>query len=233
MKYGYLYQGQWYRWQKQRRGTPTLGLPRPAMINFIQNHDQVANSARGQRVQRVRLAWHAEGDNRHHAFVARNTDAFSGPGVRSFDAVPVLRRPQAGTRQLIRKGRSEFLEQWRALRLPEMRACFDDPSAPATFSKSRSLIFRGEEARGDIRAAPRSVALAARRSGHFASRRATASMEQCCLDDALSFGFSRRIIEDDRLLVVNLGVDLELNPAPEPLLAPPESKAWEKAVVFR
>ncbi len=24
-KYGYLYQGQWYRWQKKRRGTPSLG----------------------------------------------------------------------------------------------------------------------------------------------------------------------------------------------------------------
>jgi maltooligosyltrehalose trehalohydrolase len=31
---------------------------------------------------------------------------------------------------------------------------------------------------------------------------------------------------DDRLLVVNLGVDLVLNPAPEPLLAPPAGKEW-------
>ncbi len=32
----------------------------------------------------------------------------------------------------------------------------------------------------------------------------------------------------DRLLLVNLGMDLELNPAPEPLLAPPQSKEWGK-----
>jgi maltooligosyltrehalose trehalohydrolase len=31
----------------------------------------------------------------------------------------------------------------------------------------------------------------------------------------------------DRLLVVNLGADLNLNPAPEPLLAPPEGYAWK------
>ena len=31
---------------------------------------------------------------------------------------------------------------------------------------------------------------------------------------------------DDRLLVVNVGRDLHLDPAPEPLLAPPEGKAW-------
>jgi maltooligosyltrehalose trehalohydrolase len=31
---------------------------------------------------------------------------------------------------------------------------------------------------------------------------------------------------NDRLLVVNLGRDLTLNPAPEPLLAPPEDSRW-------
>ena len=32
---------------------------------------------------------------------------------------------------------------------------------------------------------------------------------------------------DDRLLVVNLGVDLVLKPAPEPLLAPPRNQSWQ------
>jgi maltooligosyltrehalose trehalohydrolase len=32
---------------------------------------------------------------------------------------------------------------------------------------------------------------------------------------------------DDRLLLVNLGNDLKLSPAPEPLLAPPEGMAWQ------
>jgi maltooligosyltrehalose trehalohydrolase len=31
----------------------------------------------------------------------------------------------------------------------------------------------------------------------------------------------------DRLLVVNLGRDLHLDPAPEPLLAPPEHRRWK------
>ncbi|MGH7875201.1 MAG: DUF3459 domain-containing protein, partial [Candidatus Binatia bacterium] len=31
----------------------------------------------------------------------------------------------------------------------------------------------------------------------------------------------------DRLLLVNLGTDLHLKPAPEPLLAPPEGRRWE------
>ena len=32
---------------------------------------------------------------------------------------------------------------------------------------------------------------------------------------------------DDRLLIVNFGRDLRLDPAPEPLLAPPEGTLWE------
>lgn len=52
-KRGFLYQGQWYAWQKQRRGTPTWGLPSRAFVTFIQNHDQIANSARGLRVDRL------------------------------------------------------------------------------------------------------------------------------------------------------------------------------------
>ena len=32
---------------------------------------------------------------------------------------------------------------------------------------------------------------------------------------------------DDRLVIVNLGVDLRLNPAPEPLLAPPDGATWQ------
>src|SRR5262249_32187889 len=49
-KYGFLYQGQWYSWQKQRRGTPILDLGPACTVNFIENHDQVANSGRGTRI---------------------------------------------------------------------------------------------------------------------------------------------------------------------------------------
>ena len=51
MKYGYLYQGQRYKWQKKRRGTPGLDMNPAAFVTFIQNHDQIANSAYGKRCQ--------------------------------------------------------------------------------------------------------------------------------------------------------------------------------------
>jgi maltooligosyltrehalose trehalohydrolase len=52
-KWGYLYQGQFYEWQRKRRGTSSLGLNPQNFIVFIQNHDQIANSARGERIHRI------------------------------------------------------------------------------------------------------------------------------------------------------------------------------------
>ena len=46
-KWGYLYQGQRYKWQKRRRGSFAFDLPPTAFVHFLQNHDQIANSGRG------------------------------------------------------------------------------------------------------------------------------------------------------------------------------------------
>ena len=49
-KYGYLYQGQHYSWQENRRGRPGFDLKPAAFVTFFQNHDQIANSGRGRRI---------------------------------------------------------------------------------------------------------------------------------------------------------------------------------------
>ncbi len=53
LKRGWLYQGQWNRRQGKRRGTPALDIAPPAFIAYLQNHDQVANSARGERLHEL------------------------------------------------------------------------------------------------------------------------------------------------------------------------------------
>src|SRR3984893_8182843 len=50
-KYGYLFQGQPYIWQEAPRGMPTYGIGPEAFVGFIENHDQVSNSALGKRVR--------------------------------------------------------------------------------------------------------------------------------------------------------------------------------------
>ena len=47
VKWGYLFQGQHCKWQQKLRGTSTFGVPAARFVTYLENHDQVANSARG------------------------------------------------------------------------------------------------------------------------------------------------------------------------------------------
>src|SRR5262249_41503263 len=49
VKYGFLYQGRYYAWQEQPRGTPALDVLPWSFVLFTDNHDQVANSFSGLR----------------------------------------------------------------------------------------------------------------------------------------------------------------------------------------
>src|ERR1043165_4297526 len=55
-KYGFLFQGQTYAWQGKQRGTPAFDLAPTQFVQFIENHDQVANSAKGERLHALTSA---------------------------------------------------------------------------------------------------------------------------------------------------------------------------------
>lgn len=226
MKYGYLYQGQYYKWQNKRRGTPAFDLPRAAMITFIQNHDQIANSARGLRahelsspgVFRAITALTLLGPGTPMLFQGQEFAA-SSPFLFFADHKPALA-------ETVRKGRIEFLEQWRSLQLPGMLACFADPADAETFRKSR-LDFSEVEKHQDVYLLHRDL-LRLRREDPVLSRQGEDGLDGAVLSNsAFVLRFFSAGHTADRLLVVNLGVDLSLNPAPEPLLAPPESAEWK------
>jgi len=50
---GFAYQGETSRYRGRARGEPSALLPPGAFVNFIQNHDQVGNRARGERLSRL------------------------------------------------------------------------------------------------------------------------------------------------------------------------------------
>lgn len=227
IKYGYLYQGQWYRWQKKRRGTSTLGCPRPAFVSFIQNHDQVANSARGQRIHELTSPGMLK---------AMTTLVLLGPGTpmlfqgQEFAASTPFLFFADHERELaekVRKGRIEFLEQWRPLKMPEMKQCFEDPSAPATFERSK-LKYCEVEQHPEIYALHRDL-LRLRREDLVISRQGEDGIDGAVLSaNCFVVRFFSPDYKRDRLLVVNLGIALDLNPSPEPLLAPPLHSRWAK-----
>ena len=137
LKWGYLYQGQWYTWQKQRRGTPTFGLKPATFVTFLQNHDQIANSGTGLRCHQL------TSPGRYRAMTAL---MLLGPGT------PMLFQGQefaasspffyfadhnAELAPLVRRGRAEFLSQFPSLACPAMQSRLPDPGDPRTFEQSK------------------------------------------------------------------------------------------------
>jgi maltooligosyltrehalose trehalohydrolase len=224
-KHGFLYQGQWYSWQKQRRGSPALDLPPAAFVTFIQNHDQIANSATGQRVHKI---------SSPGAFRALTALLLLGPGTpmlfqgQEFAASAPFRyfsdhKPEIS--KLVLKGRAEFLSQFRSLRNPESQTIFSDPGNPATFEQCK-LDFSERERHAGTYALHKDLLRLRREDPVFAAQ------TKGGVDGAIlsSRAFVLRFFSashGDRLLLVNLDVDLKLAIAPEPLLAPPRSRRWE------
>ncbi len=226
VKYGYLFQGQWYRWQSQRRGSSTLGLPRACMVNFIQNHDQVANSARGQRVHQLCAPGAYKAMTALTLLSPGTPMLFQGQEFGASSPFLFFADHNVELSKMIKQGREDFLAQWRGMKLPEMRRCFADPSDPKTFERSR-LDHTEVETHAETYHLHRDL-LRLRREDPILSRQGEFGIDGAILS-AQSFVlryFSPRYT-DDRLLLVNIGVDLELNPSPEPLLGPPAGKAWK------
>ena len=225
MKRGYLYQGQRYRWQKKRRGTPTFGVPPATFVTFIQNHDQIANSARGHRRHlltspgryKAMTALTLLGPGTPMLFQGQEFGA-SAPFLYFADHTPELAR-------LVRRGRADFLRQFPALAAPEMQAQLPDPADTATFERSK-LDVSERERHAEMYALHRDLLALRREDPVFASQR-PGGLDGAVLGDA---AFVLRYFDGtdgDRLLLVNLGRELVVDPAPEPLLAPPVDAVWD------
>jgi maltooligosyltrehalose trehalohydrolase len=128
--------------------------------------------------------------------------------------------------QLIKEGRRKFLGQFRSLGDAEMWSCFADPGDPQTFERCK--LDHAERERGSHREVHELIrdVLKLKREDPVLSKPRPGSMDGAVLStDAFVLRYFGE--SDDRLVIVNFGVDLHLNPAPEPLLAPPEGKEWD------
>jgi maltooligosyltrehalose trehalohydrolase len=228
IKYGYLYQGQWYQWQKMRRGTATFAVPPAAFVTFIQNHDQVSNSGRGLRCQML------TSPGRYRAMTALTLLApgtpllFQGQEFASSSPFFFFADHNPELAQLVRKGRAEFLAQFPSVAQPDMQAGLPDPADPATFARCK-LDWTERERHRPAVDMHRDLLRLRRVEPAFRAQRA-GGVDGAVLGDVafvLRFFGEVRGGVDDRLLVVNLGRDLHLHPAPEPLLGPPEGYGWE------
>jgi maltooligosyltrehalose trehalohydrolase len=224
VKYGYLYQGQWYKWQKQRRGTPSSGLGKFQFINYIQNHDQIANSGRGERVQALTSRGQYKAMTALLLLAPNTPMLFQGQEFASSKPFYFFADHRPELAKVIHDGRTRFLSQFRSLASPEAREVLLDPGNPTTFQKCK-LDFADREGHAELYALHKDL-IRLRREDAVLRAQGGGGLDGAVLAPE---AFVLRYFGedgDDRLLIVNLGVDLHLNPAPEPLLAPEEGRRW-------
>jgi maltooligosyltrehalose trehalohydrolase len=223
-RYGYLYQGQWYHWQKKRRGTPALDLRPHAFVAYLENHDQVANTPFGRRLHqmcsparlRALTALTLLGPATPMLFQGQDFAA-SAPFLYFADHKPDLRQP-------VSDGRREFLSQFPSVNDPDVQAALAEPGDEETFRRSTLNLDERDSHRQWYDLHRDLIAL--RRSDQGIQSAAFTRPDGAILAPEAFVLRYQGGAAGDRLLIVNLGCDLDLSPVPEPLLSPPAGCRW-------
>jgi maltooligosyltrehalose trehalohydrolase len=224
IKWGYLYQGQWYAWQSQRRGSPALDLHPSNFVTFIQNHDQIANSWRGHRLHDM------TSPGRYRALTAllllgpNPPMLFQGQEFAASTPFLYFADHNAQLAPLVAEGRKKFLQQFKSFACPGTNAAFVNPESEETFLRCK-LDFDERERNRKSYDLHRALLQLRKADAVFSGRERRAVDGAVLAREAFALRFFGND-GDDRLIIVNLGVDLHLNPAPEPLLAPPQERLW-------
>lgn len=216
IKYGFLYQGQYYSWQEKGRGVSDFSLRPESIVTYLENHDQIANMG-GKRLYqkadygnyKAMLALFLLGPNTPLIFQGQEFNSkqpFHFFSEHSPKLVPI-----------VSKGRKEELAQFPSLATAEARKKIPNPEDPNTFIQCK-LNPKDLESGYEINLL----------FTHLIKLRqydtVLKKMQRLRIDGAVLgndcfliryFGKS-----EDRILIVNFGSDFHFDPSPEPLLAP-------------
>jgi maltooligosyltrehalose trehalohydrolase len=226
-KYGFLYQGQHFRWQKMRRGSAALGVAPKHFVTFLESHDQVSNLGHSRRRHQQTSPGMLRALKGLLMLSPQTPMLFQGEEFGATAPFPFFAGHSGDLAKAVLKGRTEFLHQFPDIAVTGQESVLD-PSDDATYHACR-LDWRERDQNTTTLALHRDL-IALRKSDPVISAQQGASsggLDGAVLSDqafALRF-FSET--DGDRLLVVNLGIGLELAPAPEPLLAPPGGMRWQ------
>jgi maltooligosyltrehalose trehalohydrolase len=223
-KRGFLYQGQYYAWQRKTRGSRAADLPPSRFVAYLQNHDQVANSARGERLHQLTSPGRLRAMTALLLLLPSTPMLFMGQEFAASSPFLYFADHEPRLAATVRKGRAEFLAQFASIAREEVRGRLADPGDPGTFARSRIDHAERERHAGTWRLHRDLLRL--RREDPVLAR--PAGIDGAVLADrALVLRFMASD-GDDRLVVVNLGQEERLAAASEPLLAPPEDRRWRE-----
>jgi maltooligosyltrehalose trehalohydrolase len=226
-KYGFLYQGQYYPWQKKRRGTPALKLAPKHFVSFLESHDQVSNLARSMRMHQLASPGMCRALKGLLLLMPHTPMLFQGEEFGSTSPFPFFAGHSGDLAKAVLKGRTEFLSQFPGVKHGGQSTVLD-PSDPETMRMSR--IDWAQRDRNKASLALHRDLIKLRKTDPVIAAQcsaATGDLDGAVLgDDALVLRFFSRE-HGDRLVVTNLGAGLALAPATEPLLAPSAGMRWK------
>jgi maltooligosyltrehalose trehalohydrolase len=229
LKHGFLYQGQMYPWQRNPRGGPTRGLARHRMVQFLENHDQVANAGFGERLSVLSDPATLRALTAVLLLAPELPLLFQGQECGATEPWQFFVDHEDGLRSAVREGRARFMGQFARLATPEAQAALAQVADPCAESTFRACVLDPRNRRLDHPRVRLHRDLLEMRRGDPAFTDARPG----ALDGAVlsEHAFCMRYLQDDplrdRLLLVNLGPTFARPAVPEPLIAPPDAAGWE------
>jgi maltooligosyltrehalose trehalohydrolase len=224
-KHGYLFQGQQHDWQRKPRGTPSWGLPPAAFVTFLQNHDQVANSARGLRGHQLTSPARWRAMTALLLLMPGTPMLFQGQEFAASSPFLYFADFDGELAAAVRAGRAEFLTQFPSIVDLVQRGALADPGDPATFERCR-LDFSERETHADAYALHIDLLRLRREDTAFCLQWRGGVDGAVIGPAAFALRFFTADHADDRVVIVNLGGDISRASFPEPLLAPPAGTDW-------
>ncbi|KKB76018.1 hypothetical protein VW35_20030 [Devosia soli] len=225
LKYGFLYQGQRSDMRDKAYGTYNLDTHAQHFVHFLENHDQVANSARGFRLSTLLTPARLRAVTSLLLLGPQTPCLFQGQEFGATNPFLYFFGIDGNEARAVAKGRRESLENFPGVRDPAMASKLPDPSDRTTFERSK-LDWSETQKHDGLLALHRDL-LALRRGDPTFSHRTERRIDGAVLGDAaILLRFLTPEPGGHRLLLLNLGRDLHMSVIPEPLLAPPDGHRW-------
>lgn len=225
-KYGYLFQGQRYDWQDAPRGRSGFDLSPGNFIHFLQNHDQIANSGTGVRMDKLASPARVRALTALLLLGPQTPMLFQGQEFGASSPFYYFADHSGELVEIIRNGRIEFLKQFPSLRDPAFAEWMPTPAERSTFERSK-LDWDERETNAHIVALHKDLLALRTRPRAVSGSEGRRGLDGSVLDSsAFLLRFFTDDLQEERLLIVNLGPDLSMTSRAEPLLSPPAGCQW-------
>ncbi|SEP79541.1 maltooligosyl trehalose hydrolase [Devosia sp. YR412] len=228
LKYGFLYQGQRSDMRDKPYGTYNLATPAEHFVHFLENHDQVANSPRGFRLGALASAARLRAITALLLLGPQTPALFQGQEFAASNPFLYFFGLEGDEAKAVADGRRKSLINFLSVTDPAMQAALPDPADPETLHRSKLDWNEAQRHAGMLKL--HCDLLSMRRLDPAFSQRSERRIDGAVIGDAaLLIRYLTPDPAGHRLLLLNLGRDLQIGVLAEPLLAPTDGHHWTVA----